>query len=199
MSRLLCCHCQRPESTCICRFISQVKNKMPIIVLQHPNEVAQAKGSLTILARSLTQCSVIVGENFSENEQLNQVLSQYDEQAFLLYPHEQALTLNSKAIEKQKEKAVNNGCLILIDATWKKAYRMFMLSKNLHKVQKLQLPPNCTSHYQIRKTSVVNGLSTLEACCYSLALLENNPKKYQSIINGFIAFNQFLLSFRSNK
>ena len=206
MSRILCQQCYRPKVTCICAFVSKVANTMPVIVLQHPNEVGQSKGSLTLLANSLNHCTVIVGEDFSENTQLNLLLANYREHAYLLYPHEQAITLQKpKAINhitKQQSLTINNqtqhdnACLILIDATWKKAYRMFMLSNNLQQLIKLQLPQGYQSHYLIRKTSVTNGLSTLEACCYALGLIEQDESKYLSLIDKFKEFNHFLLSFR---
>jgi len=206
MSRILCQQCHRPKVTCICAFVSKIVNTVPVIVLQHPHEVKQSKGSLTLLANSLNQCTVIVGEDFSENTQLNQLLAQYRKHAYLLYPHEQAITLqktttstnlvNQPFLLKNDESSANPACLILIDATWKKAYRMFMLSNNLQQLTKLQLPQGYQSHYVIRKTSVTNGLSTLEACCYALGLIEQNESKYLSLIDKFKEFNHFLLSFR---
>jgi len=203
MSRILCQQCHRPIKTCICQFTTQITNNISVIILQHPNEVSQTKGSLTLLANSLSKCTVIVGEDFSENEQLNQLIATYDQQIYLLYPHDKAITLALEytakdTINNQVNNTINteNACLILIDATWKKAYRMFMLSKNLQSLTKLQLPYGFQSHYAIRKTSVSNGLSTLEACCYALSLLEKNETKYQLLIEKFKLFNQFLLSFQ---
>jgi DTW domain-containing protein YfiP len=203
MSRVLCQQCHRPIKTCICHFTTQITNHISVIILQHPNEVSQTKGSLTLLENSLNKCTVIVGENFSENEQLNQLLTTYNNKIYLLYPHEKAITLaldhkEKNTINNQVNKTINteNACLILIDATWKKAYRIFMLSKNLHSLIKLQLPQGIQSYYAIRKTSVVNGLSTLEACCYALSFLEKDETKYQLLINNFKNFNQFLLTFK---
>jgi len=195
MSRLLCDCCQRPMKSCICRFIYNVNNTLKVIVLQHPNEVSQAKGSLTLLANSLNHCTVIVGEDFSENKQLNQLISYYQSNVYLLYPHEQATSLN---MFKDNKVDLNNACLLLIDATWKKAYRMFMLSKNLRSLQKIQLPIGYESLYKIRKTTVVNGLSTLEACCYALSIIEQDDIKYLDLIENFKLFNDFLISFRKN-
>lgn len=193
MSRLLCDCCQRPIKTCICQFIYKVNNCINVIILQHPTEVSQPKGSLTLLVKSLNQCTIIVGENFSENEELKQILVRYKEKAYLLYPHQQAQTLKKEINDEINFEAT---CLILIDATWKKAYRMFMFSENLHQLQKIQLPSGYTSLYKIRKTTIKNGLSTLEACCYALAILEKSETNYQPLIRNFKFFNDFLLSFR---
>jgi len=200
MTRLLCNNCKRPKKTCICQFITKINNRIKVVVLQHPNEVSQVKGSLTLLAQSLDCCTVIVGENFCDNEQLHQILNRYKTKAYLLYPHEHATILSQEGYSPEAFNInLDDTCLILIDATWKKAYRMYMLSNILHPLQKIQLPSGYQSLYEVRKTSVKNGLSTLEACCHALELLEQDEKTYKKLISKFKLFNDFLLSFRPKK
>lgn len=240
MSRVLCQQCQRPKNACICAFAVNINNDIPVIVLQHPNEVSQSKGTVSLLKQSLTQCEVIVGENFENSAVLLQRLKQYEGNIVLLYPSEHAITLDYSQATKQKliqdcntdlnveitsEKSNNNEsvstdenvvksiisqdnlpiithielnniqCIIILDGTWKKAYRMFMLTSCLHKIKHIVLPTGITSLYQIRKTKKDNALSSLEACCHALARLENNPEKYQALLNSFVKFNQFQQSF----
>jgi DTW domain-containing protein YfiP len=87
--------------------------------------------------------------------------------------------------------------LILLDGTWKKAYKMFKLSKNLCGLPQISLPEALASagQYHIRKVAKKNALSSLEACCYALELFEKNDK-YQQLIDKFVEFNAFQLSFR---
>lgn len=208
MSRLLCSHCQRPIKACICAFTSIIDNTIPVVILQHPKEVNHSKGTVTLLAKSLKHCQIIVGENFNDNIELAQVLNQYH--TLLLYPSEQAEILSLTAVSKLKEKEKNNGretCLIILDGTWKKAYKMFMLSKNLQALPQVCLPETIANNgqYLIRKVAKNNALSSLEACCYALALLETSQEndftmqRYQPLLNKFAQFNQFQLSFRQNQ
>ncbi len=37
---------------------------------------------------------------------------------------------------------LDNICLVILDGTWKKAYRMLMLSTNLHQLTAITLPAN---------------------------------------------------------
>ena len=203
MSRPLCSTCQRPQLACICQFISSIDNNVLVVVLLHPKEVNQSKGTLPLLAHSLTNCLVIEGEDFSDNEQLNQLISRYRHQIALLYPSDSAIVLTKLTEDTLPEKynvsdGSNYKCLILLDATWKKAYRMYMLSKNLQLIDHLVLPDDLIGQYTIRKTDKKNALSTLEACCYALEILEKSPNKYQKLLDGFIGFNQFQLSFRKS-
>lgn len=221
MARDLCLLCQRPFAACICSFIVKIHNKISVLVLQHPSEVKQTKGTVALLQRSLNDCQVLIGEDFSENVELAQLLAAH--QSLLLYPSEHAqalaLTVNNagdkypKKVKKSEEKP---HLLIILDGTWKKAYRMFMLSKNLHSLTQVCLPDMLANNgqYLIRKVAKKNALSSLEATCYALALLEGelsgsisdnnlNEKnqnihsgRYQPLLNKFSQFNQFQLSFR---
>jgi len=188
-----------------------------VVILQHPNEVNHSKGTATLLTKSLQRCQIIVGENFNDNVELSQVLSQYH--AMLLYPSDKSTVLSLDSGHKNKRKNTAKAlCLIILDGTWKKAYRMFMLSKNLQSLPQVCLPDSLANsgQYLIRKVAKENALSSLEACCYALALLENADEsnrenstkgsekhltlhRYQPLLNNFAQFNQFQLSFRQNK
>lgn len=187
MARMLCSRCERPMVACICQFIVEINNKTAVLVLQHPSEGSQTKGTVALLQHSLNDCRVLVGEDFSNHSQLNELLSQF--QTLLLYPSEQAsiLTINNESSDMQFEQHTEQKkplLLIIIDGTWKKAYRMFMLSKNLHPLTQVCLPEVLanTGQYSIRKVAKKNALSSLEATCYALALLEGELE--QSVLNN---------------
>ena len=150
-----------------------MSNDIHVIVLQHPKEVTKTKGTLALLANSLTHCTVFVGEDFSNHVEFNQLLAQYQSEIALLYPSEQEVLLAS-ADQKTSEVERNCQCIILLDATLKKSYRMYKLSKNLHQICHFSLPEHFIGQYLIRNTAKKNALSTLEACCYALTLLENS-------------------------
>jgi len=207
MSRDLCQQCQRPIKACICAFAVSIDNNIDVIVLQHPSEIKQSKGTVGLLQQSLTNCEVIVGETFDQCQVLAQRLSHYGEKVVLLYPSEQALTVNFSALNVVKKRSLHEcrenqlgeiKCMIILDGTWKKAYRMFMLNSCLHKIKHVVLPAGITSLYHIRKTKKANALSSLEACCHALARLENAPEKYQTLLNNFVKFNQFQQSFSAH-
>lgn len=217
MSRTLCLGCQRPQKACICTFTTEIANDIHVVVLQHPSEVSQTKGTVALLAKSLQSCQVLVGETFDDEPIFLQVLEQY--QAVLLYPGEQAKTLNHHSLVQLTNSGQNIEntqtkikpiCLLILDGTWKKAYRMFMLSKKLQQLPQVCLPESLANagQYHIRKVARKNALSSLEASCYALAILEmgsdfdniNIPPeqvgKYQPLLEKFKQFNQFQLSFR---
>ena len=141
-------------------------------------------------------------------------------QLVLLYPGEQAQTLDKNLVmrlttlDKTKLDA-KPLCLVILDGTWKKAYRMFMLSTKLQQIPQACLPDYLANagKYLIRKVAKKNALSSLEASCYALAIIEQfydsakqgndapsitpeHAGKYQPLLEKFKQFNQFQLSFR---
>ncbi len=70
---------------CLCSLCVPVANQVPVLVLQHPNERRQAKGSVSLLRLSLMQCVVEVGETF-EPQQLQHWLHADGRGSVLLYP-----------------------------------------------------------------------------------------------------------------
>ncbi len=195
MSRNYCTLCERPLVSCICHLISPVENDIHVVVLQHPSEVKQAKGSVTLLHHSLSSCDVFVGEDFSENTELSELLKRYKEQITLVYPSEDAETIDGKA--NNELHAIR--CIILLDGTWKKAFRLYMMNKWLYDIPHIQLPKDIENHYLIRKTKKSGALSTLEACIHTLKTLDNDKTKYQKLLTNFEQFNQMLLAFRPDK
>lgn len=220
MSRTLCLACKRPERACICDFIVKITNKIPVIVLQHPKEENQMKGTVALLSRSLQSCEVIVADNVDQVQKFDDL--QKKRQLILLYPSEQATTLSAVTLPHgvhtdENNVEAGNKCkplsLVIIDGTWKKAYRMFMLSKKLQNLPQVCLPKSiaCSGNYSIRKVAKKNTLSSLEATCYALAMLEsadsetrtsttviapNFAGQYQPLLEKFKLFNLFQLSFR---
>lgn len=202
MKRKYCEICQRPERACVCSFITPINNRTHVIVLQHPSEVKQTKGTVTLLSHSLEHCAVFVGEEFSDNAQLQALLKRFKNNVYLLYPSENSLDMSNEAVQVELSNIKTPKCIILLDGTWKKAYRLFMMNPFLHKLQHLTLPDGLEAEYKIRKTQKSGALSSLEACCYALVFLDE-PKHtlniYQPLLKNFKAFNEFQLSFLPKK
>lgn len=196
MARDICLGCNKPQKSCICQFFSPVENQVNVIILQHPKEVGHAKGTAPLLLGSLAKVTLFEVENVDEHHELLTLLSELKEQCVLLFPTEQSIELSGGKNINTLGNALQMKCIVLIDATWRKALKMYRLSQTLQSLQTVHLPESIEGKYLIRKTKKNNALSTLEACCHSLTLLENDPLKYQSLINSFEKFNQFQLSFR---
>ncbi|REL29362.1 tRNA-uridine aminocarboxypropyltransferase [Thalassotalea euphylliae] len=201
MARATCDNCQRPPARCICQYAAKVDNQAEIVILQHPKEVDHPKGSADLLLTSLSNSRRFVGENFDEHADfqaflrgmLNEESNLLRKKLYVMFPGEHSSEISAKVIAQPEEST-----LIVIDGTWKKAYKMFQLSTCLHQLPQLHLPSGLASCYDIRKTQKENALSTLEASCYALGILEQNTGNYASLLENFAQYNQHQLSLRKS-
>ena len=191
IKRLLCSRCGRSEKTCICHWCVNIANVVELVILQHPLEQKQAKGSAGLLHLSLNTSQKHVGEFFDESA-LNEVLYASGKIPVLLYPalNESGRNiLNSPpALSGEMLAAPENCRLIVLDGTWRKSRKMLNLNRPLQMLPRLSLSDMPASHYHIRKAHRVDQLSTLEASCYALTKLENNAEKYTPLLDAFDGF-----------
>lgn len=138
-----------------------------VIVMQHPNEAKHAKNSARLLPLSMASTMIFVGESAKDFTTLHEYLVQQQAKTCVFYPHS-----NSMALEQQLEhyQAANYDTLIFIDATWRKAYKMWQLNPWLHDLPSWHFDHPPSSQYEIRATKLANAISTLEATSYALNL-----------------------------
>jgi len=188
MKRVVCGKCKRPEKACICHLMCEIDNDVLVVILQHKSEQKQTKGTVPLIMGSLLNCELFVGEQFAEEIRLANILDQHRGSTALLYPGEKSETISQ--LQNQ-----NITCIIVLDGTWKKAFRLFATNEFLHTLPQVTLSKSHQGLYDVRKTDKKNALSTLEATCYALTELEGIDEKYQPLISRFVDFNRFLMSF----
>jgi DTW domain-containing protein YfiP len=181
MTRQVCERCLFTPSTCICGAIKRLTNKVSVVILQHPSEEKIAKNTAKLLNLSLTHCKIIKGENNTDFAMLNSLPVK---STVLLYPNEHATYLDDA---NPKPGLSNITHLVVIDGTWKKAYKILQLTPLLTKFKTVsfkQLPQN---RYAIRKAPRADSLSTLEAVAHSLLLIEQlNPAPLYNLLDELI-------------
>ncbi|MCQ1059407.1 DTW domain-containing protein [Photobacterium sp. ZSDE20] len=188
MSRY-CEKCGKATKACICRWIQQLDAKTELWILQHPTEVKRPIGTARILTLSLPNAKLWVGEDFSHHEEINQLLAEQDRQAWVVYPGEEAVPISSLAGSNQTQAALTKRTLIILDGTWKKAYKMWQLSTNLQQLPTVALDNVDQGNYRIRKSPKSEGVSTVEAGYLALTALEGEDDKFASLLE---AFNQMI-------
>jgi len=184
MSRY-CSQCGKSLKACICEWIQSLPSKVELVILQHPSETNRPMGTARILSLSLANSHYFVDEDFTEHELLNQLLNDTSYQHFVLYPGETSVAHTEVAQKLEKDERIR---VILLDGTWKKAYKMWLLSKNLHALPLVRLPENLQGNYRIRKAPSDNSLSTVEAGYHILSLLEPE-QDFSPLVE---AFNQMI-------
>jgi len=178
MSREFCYSCHRAKVACLCDRIEKQKNRVNIIVLQHPDEANNPKGSTIIAKLGLKQYKCWKGEDFSQNKALKELIDTDAEEILLLYPSEQATELCAA-------EAADIKYLLVIDATWRKARRIWEKTPCLHRLKTVKLAQNISSNYRIRKAPRAGYLSTVESIVAALRVLEPEPQGYKPLLQLF--------------
>lgn len=189
--RLICTTCRRPQSACICRWITPIPHATDVLILQHPLEVDHAKNSARLLHLSLPGSHMLTGEVFDAAE-LHATM-QTPKYTVLLYPqsvHDPAPMADPAQLQDPAQIR-----LVVLDATWRKSRKMLHCSPWLRHLPRLSLDDVPASHYVIRKAHKPGQLSTLEAACAALAQLEGDATKFQSLLQAFQGFVAQRLAF----
>jgi DTW domain-containing protein len=173
MQRKTCPNCQRPLPVCYCSALVQVTNTIKVLIIQHPLEQKHPFNTGRMAHLCLSNSELIVAETLSEI----QLASSLKTPSALLYPSLPWLANISEMEPENEDSTVHSKIqqLIVIDATWNKSKKILHLHPALQKLPRHHLKGNLSSNYQIRKTTVANGLSTLESIVKALNTIE--PKR----------------------
>lgn len=198
LRRAYCSMCTRPQSTCICGWIRRTGNAVEVLILQHPMEVLQAKGSARLLHLSLERSSMETGEVFTEEKLREWLHPPLDPscRSILLYPPVPNMAAPS-ASDPDWLASSSRLRLIVLDATWRKSLKMLYRNPALQALPRLSLDRGAPSAYRIRKAQRPEQLSTLEATCHALAYLEQNAQRYQPLLDAFDGFVAQQMSYRT--
>ena len=163
---------------------------MEVLILQHPMETHNPKGTARLLHLSLPGSQLLCGEVFAPDV-LRVALHAPTAmgapvQPVLLYPGESGVaadpaSLSGKAVRLR---------LVVIDGTWRKSRKMLHLNSQLQALPRCALAGVAPSRYVIRKAHAPHQLSTLEATCAALAQLEGQPDKFAPLLaamDGLVA------------
>ena len=197
--RPTCPRCSRPLRTCLCAWVRPTANRTKVLILQHPLEAGQAKGSAALLHLSLAHSQLEVGEHFDEAA-LQQWLGPPG-QAVLLYPatplplpvpRSPGATLAAGPQHRAPIAAaeVPPRCLVVLDATWRKSRKLLHCNPVLGTLPRLSLQAPPPSLYApLRKAQQPqHQRSTLEATALALQQLEGDVARYQPLLAAFEGF-----------
>ena len=192
--RPVCPRCERPQSACLCRWVRPTSNRIELLILQHPLEVRQAKGSARLLRLSLAHCRCQVGEAFDERllvEWLDAPLeASYAAPGtatapvhnLLLYPADADTAVPPSPLPLPANAAWR---LVLLDGTWRKTRKLLHANPLLRTLPRWPLPAPPPPRYTIRRAQREGQRSTLEAACLALGLLEDDPGRYAPLLTAF--------------
>ena len=190
----MCATCLRPQRTCICRWIAPLASHIELLILQHPLEVANAKGSARLLHLCLPGSVLVAGEAF-DGAALHALLHEGGRTPLLLYPEgdapapDPAIADTAATVATVATAAPRSALrLVVLDGTWRKSRKMLYLNPQLQSLPRLALQAMPQSHYRIRKAHAPDQLSTLEAAAYALQRLGASEALCARLLCAFDGF-----------
>jgi DTW domain-containing protein YfiP len=168
----MCYRCFWPKALCWCPSVTAIDTRTKIVILMHPKEFKEEKaatGRLTHLC--LNNSEIHMGINFDAHPQVRALIADPRHFPMLLYPCKGALNLSESGFSG----ALPQGrrlLVVLLDATWRNAKKMFTRSPSLQKLPRIMFVPIEKSRYVIKKQPHDWCLSTLEAAHELLLALE---------------------------
>ncbi len=152
-----------------------------VVILQHPLETDNAKGSARLLHLSLPGSQLIQGETFTEAHWQALLV---DRHTVLLYPDQPGRPASPSLAGTD----LGQLRVIVLDGTWRKSRKMLHLDPRLQQLPRLTLQDAPASHYSIRKAQRADQLSTLEATCHALLQLGEPESGLQRLLQAFDGF-----------
>lgn len=179
--RPMCYSCMRPESHCVCGFITPFKAHCNILILQHPHERKKYYSTAKLVLQGITNSRLLRGVVFQPGE-LEQACA--DQNPYVLYPS--ATSHDCEAVELDEKSTV-----IVLDGTWSEAGKILRRNPLLSKLPTLSFRRDLRSEYKIRKQPKDFCLSTIECIGHLLKLNQSAKGKGGSTIEYDLLFTAF--------
>ncbi|WP_412972150.1 tRNA-uridine aminocarboxypropyltransferase [Glaciecola sp. MF2-115] len=174
--RAVCDNCHYPLKTCVCSALGKVHNNTRILILQDKNELKNAKNTARLAALSLSNVDIIQSDDEQKMAVLRKLCTTEPASIALIFPSGDSLGFETEYpnyIANRDSPQHEVRTLLFIDGTWRKAKRIYLSNEYLQGIPSFHFEHALHGNYRIRKTSVDNGLSTIEAVAYALGNIED--------------------------
>ena len=155
-----CDSCLKLSEACLCHTITPVTNIKKIIILQSIDESKHILNTGIMAKLTFKNICLYNEEPFYKNLELIKLLKQ--SKPCLFKPHNEALSFETSHSDFDT--------LIFIDATWKKANKIFFENEFLSLLPKVSFSTHVESQYFLRKEPKINYISTFEAAVRAIEI-----------------------------
>lgn len=183
-----CPRCQKPLPLCICDSITPIENRIPLLILQHPQEQDRALGTARLTALHFKDAVLKIGLSWpSLSKALGRPVADPSRWAVLylgsakvadLDTDSDIVAINRKGEVEDHQRAILKDIegIVLLDGTWSQAKALWWRNAWMLKCQRVILGPKHPSRYgKLRREPRRDGLSTIESAAMLLSALEKRP------------------------
>lgn len=161
----------------------------------HPMEAKKEKmGTGRISLAILANSHMIMGVDFTEDREVNDLINDPSNHCLTMYPGEKSLNISNHDVTPINNlmDAGKTIVIFLIDGTWPCAKKMMRLSKNIKALPRISFTATHTSIFEIKEQPADYCLSTLESIHFFIEEcnrrgVENTAKNHDQMITVFKA------------
>ncbi|MEH6564697.1 MAG: tRNA-uridine aminocarboxypropyltransferase [Halopseudomonas sp.] len=164
-----CAACQLALTACICEQRPEVHAEVSFCLLMHSLEPLKPTNTGRLIAECLPDTQAFVWARTEVDPALLALLADERYQPFVVFPGEYALASQQVCRELPKDSA-RRPLLIILDATWTQARKMFRKSPYLSDLPVLSLETAQLSRYRLRRSQREEHLCTVEVAAACLVL-----------------------------
>jgi len=194
--RTLCVRCLQPTTWCYCASVSPFDPHMTFVVLLHFLELRRRIATGRMSHLSLQGSYLILGDDYTNDPQVNELLNDPKYQAVILQPGADSIEIDRISDDEQKRICPPGKKLLVfvVDGTWSTAFKTIRKSKNLRGLQKISFSPTKPSAFRVRKQPQENYCSTIEAIHRTIDILGSSQgfatekREHDSLLRTFDSF-----------
>ncbi len=165
-----CVKCLRSIKSCFCSALEPFHTNTEFRILMHPKEAKRQRvGTGRIANLCLENSKIIIGEQFQNCPEVNDLINSPHFHTLILYPGENSHNITKSPITFESQKRL---LIFIIDGTWPCAKSMMRDSKNLHHLTRISFETNEISQFKIKHQPAKYCLSTIESIYHLLNGLE---------------------------
>jgi len=183
-----CPRCLKPMPLCICDSVTSIKNRLSLLILQHPQEQDRALGTARLTALHFPNATLRIGLSWpSLAKALGRPVADPSRWAVLYLGSAKVAELDTDAeivaIDRKGDIEDRQGAIlgdiegvVLLDGTWSQAKALWWRNPWMLKCQRVILGPRQPSRYgHLRREPRRDGFSTIEAAAMLISTLEERP------------------------
>lgn len=186
-----CSKCGLPIITCICDSIKEVETKAKFIILSSERELYRNTNTANLLKLTNPKSTEIV---IWKREKVSQKILNYINSniysTYLIFP---IINEEMKKRKIQYSKSKKIPVFIIVDGTWKEAWKIIRKSDYLKKLPVISLDVKVSSKFSLRRGQEEGNLCTIETAIELLKM--NDEYNISKDINKY--FELFLESYKA--
>ncbi|WP_425993974.1 tRNA-uridine aminocarboxypropyltransferase [Afipia sp. DC4300-2b1] len=201
-----CTRCGKPLPLCICDSVTPIRNRIELLILQHPQEQDRALGTARLTAQHFEKVTHKIGLSWpSLSKALGRTVDPQDWAILYLGSAKVADLATDRDVvaidrkgeieDHQRQILKDIEGVVLLDGTWSQAKALWWRNAWMLKCRRIILGPAQPSLYgKLRKEPRRDGLSTIEAAGMVLSRLEGRAEM-ETELNA--TFQRMLTQYRA--